>query len=232
MDDIAQRAKTFVVIPAYNEDRVIVEVVEGLRRHFQNIVVVDDGSSDGTGEILKTVDAMLLTHAVNLGQGAALQTGIDYALLKGADWIVTFDADGQHRAADALEMVGRLWLGECDVVLGSRFLDEGRTTSIPPLRAMVLKMAAWAGSLFSGQRLTDAHNGLRAFNRKAAQTLDITQNGMAHASEILDQFIRAGMTIREHAVTIDYTDYSLRKGQSLFNALNILIDLQIGRFWK
>jgi glycosyltransferase involved in cell wall biosynthesis len=220
----------FVVVPAYNEAEVILGVVEALGRHFGNVVVVDDGSTDGTSELLRTHRVKVVTHAVNLGQGAALQTGITYALLRGAEWIVTFDADGQHRVDDAIAMVQLLRTGACDVVLGSRFLQSNGAINMPWSRAIVLKCAVWVSNLLSRKRFTDAHNGLRALSRKAAQRLSISQNGMAHASEIISQLSKSGLVIREIPVSVQYTDYSLRKGQSIFNALNIVIDLQVERF--
>lgn len=225
-------AEGFVVIPAFNEVEVIHGVVERVREHFTNVVIVDDGSVDGTGESLADLPVTVVTHAVNLGQGAALQTGITYALSQGAEWIVTFDADGQHRIEDAISMVRLLQTNACDVVLGSRFLASGGAVNIPRIRALFLRLAVAVLNIFSKQRLSDAHNGLRAFNRKAAKVVNITQNGMAHANELVTQLLTSPLDIREIPVTIQYTEYSLRKGQSLLNALNIFIDLQVGRFCK
>jgi glycosyltransferase involved in cell wall biosynthesis len=167
---------------------------------------------------------------VNLGAGAALQTGLTYAVSHGADWILTFDADGQHRVEDALAILELLQSGTCDVVFGSRFL--GTTINIPKTRKFLFLVARWFSNLMFDTRLTDAHNGLRGFNRKAAARLDLTHNGMAYASEMLRQLKEGNMTIREIPVTIEYTDYSRRKGQSSLNAVNILIDLIMGRLMR
>jgi len=220
----------FVVVPAYNEAGVIREVVDVLCTRFRNVVVVNDGSRDETGEMLRKTGATVLTHAVNLGQGAALQTGISYALLKRAEYIITFDADGQHRIEDALAMLEEIRKGHCDVMCGSRFL--GHTENMPASRRLLLKLAVLFGNLTTRTRLTDAHNGLRVLSRKAAATLDIMQSGMAHASEIIERLAHAGLVLREWPVTIKYTEYSLRKGQSAGNAINILIDLAVGKFLK
>lgn len=222
--------ETFVVVPAYNEARVIGDVVRDLLPTFRNVVVVDDGSSDGTAAILKDLSATVVTHHINLGQGAALQTGIKHALERGASCIVTFDADGQHRVEDALAAVQVLGEGGCDVVCGSRFL--GTASNVPRARKLVLKAAVGLANLTTGTRMTDAHNGLRALSRKAASCLELSQSGMAHASEIISQLRQHKMQIREVPVQIRYTDYSLAKGQSSFNAINILFDLVIGRFLK
>jgi len=223
-------AETFVVVPAYNEGRVIGDVITGLASAFPNIVVVNDGSSDETAEILRGLPAVVVKHQINLGQGASLQTGITLALERGANYIVTFDADGQHRAEDALSALRLLAEGQCDVVCGSRFL--GTTSNVPRMRKIILKTVVGLANLTAGTKMTDAHNGLRALSRRAASCLDLHQSGMAHASEIMSQLRNHKMNIREVPVQINYTQYSLAKGQSSLNSINILVDLVIGRFMK
>ena len=223
-------AETFVVVPAYNEGRVIGDVITGLASAFPNIVVVNDGSSDETAEILRGLPAVVVKHQINLGQGASLQTGITFALERGANYIVTFDADGQHRAEDALSALRLLAEGQCDVVCGSRFL--GTTSNVPRMRKIILKTVVGLANLTAGTKTTDAHNGLRALSRRAASCLDLHQSGMAHASEIMSQLRNHKMNIREVPVQINYTQYSLAKGQSSLNSINILVDLVIGRFMK
>ena len=220
-------SRVFVVVRAYNEAPVIRDVIAPLCDHFDHIVVVDDGSTDSTAACLHGLKVTLISHSVNLGGGAALQTGITYALSRGADWILTFDADGQHGIDDALTLLESLQSDNCDVVFGSRFL--GSAINIPKTRALLLIAARWFSNLTSGIRLTDTHNGLRGFSRKAASLLDIQQNNMAYASEILHQLKQGNMTIREIPVTIKYTEYSRRKGQASSNAITILIDLIMGR---
>jgi len=222
--------KTFVVVPAYNEGSVLGAVIAGLSPTFPNIVVVNDGSSDDTGAVLSDLPVTVVTHHINLGQGASLQTGITFALERGASYIVTFDADGQHRVEDALAALRVLHQGGCDAVCGSRFL--GTTSNMPRSRRVILKAAVALANLTSGSGMTDAHNGLRALSRKAASCLDISQSGMAHASEIISQLREHKMVIREVPVQIDYTEYSLSKGQSSLNSINILVDLVVGKFLK
>jgi glycosyltransferase involved in cell wall biosynthesis len=220
----------FVVVPAYNEGRVIHGVIGRLLATFPNVIVVDDGSSDDTGVVLRGLPVTVVTHLVNIGQGAALQTGITLALERGADYVLTFDSDGQHRPEDALMALRRLAEGDCDVVCGSRFL--GTRSNVPFFRKLILKTAVALANLTSKSRMTDAHNGLRALNRKAASCLDIYQSGMAHASEIVSQLRVHGMLIREVPVQIAYTEYSMAKGQSSLNSINIVVDLLVGRFMK
>lgn len=215
---------TWVVIPVYNEEKVIADVVAGVRTAFANVVCVDDGSTDRSAERAAKAGARVVRHPVNLGQGAALQTGFEYALADPSmQFVVTFDADGQHQIADAVGMVERLRAGEADVVFGSRFLDERSNPTFA--KKMVLRAAVGYTNMTTSTTLTDAHNGLRAIRRPVVEKLDITQNGMAHASELVAQIGALKVSYVEHPVHILYTDYSKTKGQSLWNSINILADL-------
>jgi len=208
----------------YNEASVVGGVIDGVRQEFPNVVCVDDGSSDGSQEIARRAGAVVVQHPVNLGQGAALQTGFEYALQDPElDCIVTFDADGQHRVEDAKAMADRVRSCEADLVLGSRFLD-GRT-KLSPAKRLVLRTAAVQSRLATGMPLTDAHNGLRAIGPDVARKIHLTQNRMAHASELIHQVSEIKPRWVEHPVEIIYTDYSKAKGQSLLNSVNIIADL-------
>jgi glycosyltransferase involved in cell wall biosynthesis len=212
-----------VVIAAYNEARVIAGVVAGVIRAGYDVVVVDDGSSDRTRDLAAAAGAVVLRHPINLGQGAALQTGIEFALRQGADIIVTFDADGQHRIADAARLVAALHTHDADFALGSRFL--GGAVNQPLSRRILLRLATLFTRLTTGLSLTDTHNGLRAMTRLGASAIGLKQNRMAHASEILHQIADSGLKFVEVPVTIEYSAYSLAKGQSMGDALVILTDL-------
>lgn len=217
-------SRTWFVIPMYNEATVVGGVVTDLRKEFPNVVCIDDGSSDGSQEIARAAGAVVVQHPINLGQGAALQTGFEYALQDpDVDCIVTFDADGQHRIEDAKAMVERVRSGEAEIVLGSRFLDK--RTKLSPAKRVVLKTAAIQSRLATGMDLTDAHNGLRAISPAVARRIHLTQNRMAHASELVHQLAKMQPRYVEHPVEIIYTDYSKAKGQSLLNAVNIVFEL-------
>jgi glycosyltransferase involved in cell wall biosynthesis len=216
----------WIVIPVYNEGAVIGDVVERTRETFPNIVCVDDGSRDDSAARIAATGAHLVRHPVNLGQGAALQTGIAYALAQpGMRYLVTFDADGQHRVEDAETMIAVARAEQADVVLGSRFLEQNE--QIPLLKRVVLRTVVMLSPTARKLQLSDAHNGLRVLNREAASRLRITMNGMAHASEIVGFLARSGLKVREVPVTILYTEYSRSKGQSLINGVNILFDLSV-----
>jgi glycosyltransferase involved in cell wall biosynthesis len=216
----------WVIVPVFNEGTVIAQVVRELLPAFPNVVCVDDGSHDDSASVITATPAHLVRHPVNLGQGAALQTGLAYSLARpNARYFVTFDADGQHRVTDAAEMVRIARSGDVDVVLGSRFLSRADTVPLP--RRLVLRAAATLSRNGRKLRLTDAHNGLRVFTRPVAERLRIRMNGMAHASEIVAQLAQSNWRVTEAPVTILYTDYSRSKGQSLINGVNILVDLTL-----
>lgn len=219
---------TWLVIPMYNEASVVSTVVKDASRLFDHIVCVDDGSTDASAVLAAEAGAVVVRHPVNLGQGAALQTGVEYACRDPAmRFVVTFDADGQHRPEDAVAMMEVLRADEVDIVFGSRFLDS--QSAVPVSRTVVLKLAAAYTSLVTRVRLTDTHNGLRAFTRTVAERLDIRHNGMAHASEIVSFVGAQGFRYAELPVHIVYSDYARSKGQSLLNSVNILTDMVIGR---
>jgi glycosyltransferase involved in cell wall biosynthesis len=213
----------WVVCPAFNEARTLSGVLGGLASHGYQVVVVDDGSKDTTPQIAESLATAVVTHPVNLGQGAALATGIAFALARGADYVVTFDSDGQHRVSDIARLISALQASGADYALGSRFLTGEQR--MPLVRRLLLRAATLFTAVSTGLRLTDTHNGLRAMTRRAAAALDLRQNRMAHASEILSEIARSGLAYVEVPVTIDYTDYSLAKGQRASDALTILLDL-------
>lgn len=222
----------WVVIPAFNEASVIADVVRSVTKYGYQVVVVDDCSRDDTFGALAGTLAHRLRHPINLGQGASLQTGLTYALGQGAKFLVSFDADGQHQAQEIEALVRTLVEHNVDAALGSRFLSPSGSATMPEGRRTLLKTATAFTRLTTGLKLTDTHNGFRAFTRDAAQKLDITQNRMAHASQILSQIASLKLRYREVPVTIAYTEYSLAKGQRATNAFNILWESLMGRLFQ
>ena len=206
--------KIFIVIAAYNEGKSIVKVINGLKHAgYKDIVVVDDGSRDNTYDAALNAGAITLRHIINRGQGASLKTGIDYAIQNGADIIVTFDADGQHRIEDLKAMIAPVISGKYDVTLGSRFL---KSVEMPFFRRLTLKIAVLVVWFFYGAKMTDAHNGFRVMNRNAAKAINITSDRMEHASQIVEEIHRKKINFKEIPVTILYSDYSMQHGQGGF----------------
>lgn len=220
-----------MVVPAFNESQVIAQTVSDLLEVFPNVVVVDDCSLDKTDAIAIEAGADVCRHPINLGQGAALQTGFDYALREGATYVVSFDADGQHSVSDAQLMISELKSSKVDVVLGSRFLDKA-PVGMKSSKRVLLKAAIAYTNIMSGLKLTDTHNGLRAFTSQALGQIRIRHNRMAHASEILNEIGRKKLSYREVPCQITYTEYSLRKGQKMSGAFSIVLDLYLGRLYR
>ncbi len=216
--------KTLILIPAYNEGKMIGKVIEDVKgQGFKDIIVVDDGSTDETFEEAKKKGAIVLRHIVNLGQGAALETGMEYARRKNAEIVVSFDADGQFLAKEIKEIIKPIINGQADIVLGSRFL--GKTINMPLLKKIILKFGIFFTDIFSDIKLTDTHNGFRAFSKKALKKISINQSQMAHASDIIDQIKKNNLRYKEIPVTVIYNNYSLGKGQKITNSIRILTDL-------
>ena len=220
--------KTIVIIPAYNEQTTIREVVDSVKKlNFINeVVVVDDGSSDQTSKRAKESGAIVLKHVINRGYGASLMTGTAYALQQDADFMAHFDADGQFEAKDIKEAIEPLQNGEVDIILGSRFL--GKKSNVPFVRYLLLKTAIIFNGILTGVYLSDAHNGFRVFTRKAAEIMEVQQERMAYCTELLSVIRKANLRFMEISVKVHYTDYSRHKGQdSFFGALKIVKDLLV-----
>ena len=231
IDNMKNKPKIYIVIPAYNEENSISGVVKDLKKYnYHKIIVVDDGSTDNTLKIARQAGAIVVRHPINLGQGAALRTGMDLALELGADIIVTFDADGQHMAKDINKLIKPVISKEVDIALGSRFIDNSSNT--PWLKKVLLKIGVFLVFLMYGIMLSDTHNGLRAISRQAAQKISIESRGMEHASEIIGKIKVNRIKFREIPVTIRYSEYSIKKGQRISNSLNIFIKMLTKWFMK
>lgn len=203
---------TWIVIAAYNEGAVIAGVVRPLIDSGYHVVVVDDGSRDQTALHARHAGATVVRHPINRGQGAALQSGLRYALRHGADILVTFDADGQHSADDVPRMVRPIAAGTADIVLGSRFLEHA--ADVPVARRLLLRGAVIFTGVMSNIKLSDAHNGFRAMSRRAAEQVELQLDRMAHASEIIDQLARTKLPLMELPVSVRYTSYRSRRGSA------------------
>lgn len=218
----------WIIIAAYNEEPRLGATLKGLTdRGYRNVVVVDDGSRDRTAAVAEAAGVWVLRHIINLGQGAALQTGLSFALRQGAGTIVMFDADGQHDPDQIPAIAAPVRSGVADVALGSRFL--GKAENIPLTRKAVLKGGVVFTRVFSGIKVTDTHNGFRALSADAARKIKLLQNRMAHASEILDQIQAYQLRYVEVPVTIRYSAETMAKGQSSWNAVKIVAQLVLGR---
>jgi len=219
----------FVLTTAFNEEETIGSVLDEIKKYFTNIVVVDDASGDATNNIAQNRGVFVLKHLVNRGKGAALQTGFEYCLSKDATYILLLDSDGQHMACELPSLLKPVYEGFCDVSLGSRFL--GKTENMPFLKLLLLKGAIHFTWLTSGLKLSDSHNGMRAFSRKAAEKIRFKFDRFAYASDLYDQIKKFKLKYREVPVTIKYTNYSIRKGQPLSSAFKIVFNYLWEKLW-
>jgi glycosyltransferase involved in cell wall biosynthesis len=220
---------TCCIIPMYNEEKMISEVIIGLRDYFPHILCVDDGSSDNSGRIAEQLGVSVIRHAINIGQGAALATGFRWVLDQNRfDFIITFDADGQHVPNDALRLLEMFKDHDLDVVFASRFLRTD-LSEIPLSKRIVLRSVAAVTKALTDVQLSDAHNGLRAIRTTALRSISLTQNGMAHATQLVSLVLQAELKYTEVPVTILYTPYSRSKGQSILNSVNIALELIWGQ---
>jgi glycosyltransferase involved in cell wall biosynthesis len=226
---MAQRDKysnVAVVVPAFNEASRISSTIAELKNYFSEIIVVDDGSSDATFDVAVSAGVYPVRHPMNLGQGAALQTGIKVALLDPTiEAILTFDADGQHSIESALNLIEEIRTSGCGIILGSRYCPGAERINMPLKKKIILRLAILFTRFDSGLKVTDTHNGLRVMSREFANSLRIKQHGMAHASEILNHVSNSGVKWKEVPVRIYYTEYSNKKGQSVWNSVNIITEL-------
>jgi glycosyltransferase involved in cell wall biosynthesis len=213
--------KIYIIIPAYNEASLIPLVLKDLINNgYKNIIVVDDGSTDNTSDIVKNFNVDLIRHPVNMGPGAAIKTGIDYALLKNAQIMITFDADGQHLAKDIPNLISPIINNQAEITLGNRFINN--MSNVPVFKKIILKTGAFLMFLMYGILSSDSHNGLKAISKSAALKINIKSNGWEYCSEIIEEIMLKKIKYIEVPVTVKYSDYSIKKGQKIYNSFYIV----------
>ena len=222
-----ENSDVFVIVPVFNEAAVLEGVLGELVDLGYTVVPVDD-----SWNVIRGLPVHGLRHGLNLGQGAALETGMEYARRQGAAIAVHFDADGQHSAEQIDSLIEPLRKGEADVVLGSRFLRAADIARIPPGRRTLLRIGRVVSGVLNGVWLNDTHNGFRALSRRALMKIRLTECGYGHASEILDEIRVHDLLYIEAPVTIGYSDYSLAKGQRSLDAFNVLPDVLLGKLFR
>jgi glycosyltransferase involved in cell wall biosynthesis len=217
-----------LVIPVFNEEEILMDVLMQLTNSGYRVICVDDASTDDSNRIIKLLDLEVITHIINRGQGAAIETGFEYLRRdpRSTKYVFTFDADGQHSMLDIPKMFKLMRDGNFDIVLGSRFLDN--TSNVPRIKKVLLKVSVKMNKVFSGLNLSDRHNGFRCLKISMLDLFRITEDGFAHADEFLRIIRVHKLKYAEAAVTISYTDYSKSKGQPLVNIVNLLFD----KIWR
>ena len=202
------------IVPAYNEEKRIGSVVQSLFEHVDRVVVVDDASVDNTSPEARKA-------------GAALETVHAYAREVGADFVLHFDGDAQFDVGDIKPALERLKKEGADILFGSRFL--GVDSNMPWFKKNILSpVGRMVNNFFGAVRVSDAHNGFRILNKKALGNIQITQDRMAHATEILTLTKQKGLKHTEFPVKVTYHEY----GQRASNGFHIIKDLVFGKFIK
>jgi Glycosyltransferases involved in cell wall biogenesis len=223
--------KTYIIVPVYNESAEILNLLlDDLIKMPYEVIVVDDGSSIPVKSIVK-LPITIITHRINLGQGAAIQTGFAYAIMQNADYVITIDADGQHISSEISLILQPLMNDEADVIFGSRFL-EGSYHNASARKRIAFRIASWVNKVFIHMPITDTHNGFRGFNKKAVSKINLTENRMSHATELLVQVKKSGLRFKEMPVSVQYTDYSRKKGQKGLDSIRIFLDLLLYKFFE
>ena len=219
----------YVIVPAFNEQNVIKDIINNLLKKFSNVIVINDGSNDKTLEIINDLDIKILSHEINLGVGAAVQTGFDYVSnISDAKAVITFDADGQHLVDDAVAMAKEILICDEGIIFGTRFPKHSK--NIPKVKRIVLKLIARITDLVTGVTLSDAHNGLKAYKVSTIKELELQFSSYSYESELITQVAKKKIDYKEMPTDIKYTNYSIKKGQKLLNGLLIIEDLL--KLWK
>lgn len=225
---MSNKSKVCIVIPAYNEEVVIKDVITGMRNELKKtnlsyeIIVINDGSKDATSLQAKKGGATVIDHILNSGAGGATATGLSYANQNGFDYAVTMDADGQHLSKDVIKGLNTAKQQGNDLLIGSRLIDNKGMSRVKILGNKGLSFITFA--LF-GINVTDSQSGLRVFSKKALQTLRWKTSGYEFCSEMLWRAKQLGLNIAEYPIAAVYTDYSKSKGQNNWNAINIVKSL-------
>jgi glycosyltransferase involved in cell wall biosynthesis len=206
------------IIPAFNEERHVGSVVLRLRHVLDTVIVVNDGSSDATDEVARLAGAQVITHPVNKGYGAAIQTGLGAAQKLEPRAVVLMDADGQHRVEDVCDLVRPILENEVDVAVGSRFADD--RTRVPRMRRVAQHGLTWLTNIGSGVKLTDSQSGMRAFGPRALEALLLSSTSMSAASEM--QFLAGDAELRVCEVPIEIRYFGDVKRSAVAQGLDVL----------
>ena len=224
-----EKSDIHIFIPAFNEAQAIGKLIVSLGLHgYENIYVIDDGSTDGTADIATKESAELIRHFVNRGVGAATQTAIEFSRLKDLDYILLMDADGQHIAEDIETLINCMSGEDVDIVLGSRFLKD--SDAMPRMRKRYNYLANTLTNLFCINSYTDTQSGFRMLNKTAIRSLNILLDDYGFCSEMIIHAERLGLRIKEVPVETIYTSYSLSKGQNFFKGIRTGISI-LERIW-
>lgn len=225
------RNDIFVVVPAYNEEKTVSQVIEGIASQGYNVVLVNDGSKDNTLNLAieskrKYPDNIfIVSHAINRGLGAALKTGMTAALNKNAEYILTFDADGQHEISDIAKVVKPLQEGKADACIGARPLKD-----MPFSKSFANFVMNFLTLIFYGRNVKDSQSGLRAFTANAASQINVVSSGYAVSSEFIKEISDNHLKLEEVEITTIYTPETQHKGTDALVGIKILFKMILDLF--
>lgn len=213
-----------VILPAYNESSVIQKVIQSIVDYgIENVIVIDDGSTDETAKIATRAGAWVYSHIINRGAGAAFQTGINLARQKQWPYVAFMDSDGQHNPRDLDQLVQKMETSRCDLVIGSRFLQKNK--EIPYIRIFFNKIANLLTNIFCKNNYTDTQSGFRLFNQRAIERINLKLDGFGYCSEMIIEGEKADLKIAEIPISVHYSTYSISKGQDFQNGISTAINL-------
>lgn len=208
------KSKILILLPAFNEAEVIGEVLEGIQKEgYQNICLIDDGSTDNTSDIAQGYSVHILRHVLNRGAGAAIQTGIQFARNQGFEYVILIDSDGQHLPEDIHKLYAKMQEVDADIVIGNRFF--GTDNSIPKRRVAYNRIANVFTNIFCKHNYKDTQSGFRLLNRRSIEKLELRNKGFGFCSEMIIQGEKLDLQIAEVPIRVLYTTYSMNKGQNL-----------------
>lgn len=215
----------YIVLSSYNEEETLEEVVNGLVERGFKVLIIDDGSKDNTPQISKRLVkehapmVYYYRHMINVGLGGAIKTGIKAALKRGADIIITFDADGQHNPDDLYNMYPPLQDGEADIVIASRDFSD-----MPTGRRFGNEVMNWITYIFQGKMVTDSQSGLRGFTRQTAEKLTLNSAQYGISSEIIGEIKRKNLRLLEVPMTTIYDERTIQKGTNTIVGIKIVLE--------
>lgn len=228
---LVNKQKVFIIVPAFNEEERIGQVLRDLKAEgYENIVVVDDGSKDETGEVAKSEGVIVLQHCINRGPGAATQTGLSFAKQKDADFAVTIDADGQHDARDVSRLIEKAEMDNLDMVFGSRFMEASNT--IPLQKRFFNEIADIITFILSTKWVSDSQTGLKVFSKHALEKIYINTSGFEFCTEIFMQIRHYDLKFEELPIKVIYNTNNQKKGQNFATGITTLFKLFVEAITK
>ena len=226
-----KKSDIVVLLPAFNEEQVIGNVLSDIQKEgYENICVIDDGSSDRTYEIAQSHGVNVLRHPINRGAGAAMQTGIEYVKMTNGQYLLCMDSDGQHAPDDITALINKMYESKADIVIGNRFMSDAN--DIPETRKFYNSIANIFTNVLCKNNYSDTQSGFRLLNRKAIETLNLGSRGFGFCSEMIILGEQIGLKIEQVPIKVVYTKYSMNKGQNFLEGVRTAKDILWQKYFE